>query len=62
MNVILGLIAMLVTCEAIATAIKDRIIEATNIEDCEDEMKVLDTFLFRCWQMGWLDQYEVKTE
>ena len=25
MNVILGLIAMLVTCEAIATAIKDRI-------------------------------------
>lgn len=21
-------------------------------------MKVLDDFLFRCWQMGWLKQYE----
>ena len=41
---------------------KKHIIEATNIEDSEDEMKVLDTFLFRCWQMGWLDQYEGKTE
>lgn len=21
-------------------------------------MKVLDNFLFRCWQMGWLEKYE----
>ena len=41
---------------------KKHIIEATNIENSKDEMKVLDTFLFRCWQMGWLDQYEGETE
>ena len=41
---------------------KKHIIEATNIENSKDEMKVLGTFLFRCWQMGWLDQYEGKTE
>lgn len=46
--------------EIIAEARK-HIIEATNIEHSPDEMKVLDTFLFRCWQMGWLRQYE-KTE
>ena len=43
--------------EIIAQARKD-IIEATNIESSEDEMKVLDNFLFRCWQMGWLDRYD----
>lgn len=43
--------------EIIAKARKD-IIEATNIESSEDEMKVLDNFLFRCWQMGWLDKYD----
>ena len=43
--------------EIIAQARKD-IIEATNIESSEDEMKVLDNFLFRCWQMGWLDKYD----
>lgn len=37
---------------------KKHIIEATNIQTSEDEMKVLDTFLFRCWQMGWLKRYE----
>ena len=26
----------------------------TNIESSEEEMKVLDSFLQRCWQMGWL--------
>lgn len=41
---------------------KKHIIEATNIENSKDEMKVLDTFLFRCWQMGWLYQYEGETE
>ena len=36
---------------------KEDIIQSTNIESHEDEMKVLDSFLFRCWQMGWLDKY-----
>lgn len=37
---------------------KDKLIEATNIESDEDEMKVIDNILFRCWQMGWLDRLE----
>ena len=37
---------------------KQKLIEATNIEDSPDEMKVLDEILFRCWQMGWLDSLE----
>ena len=37
---------------------KEDIIQNTNIESREDEMKVLDTFLFRCWQMGWLHKYD----
>ena len=45
--------------EIIAKAKKD-LIEGTNIETSEDEMKVLDNFLFRCWQMGWLRKYEEK--
>lgn len=36
---------------------KTALIESTNIETSEDEMKVIDNFLFRCWQMGWLDKY-----
>ena len=40
---------------------KEDIIQSTNIESSEDEMKVLDNFLFRCWQMGWLDKYNKKT-
>ncbi len=43
--------------EIINRAKKD-LIEATNIESREEEMKVLDDFLFRCWQMGWLKRYE----
>ena len=42
--------------EIIAKAKAD-IIESTNIKTSEDEMKLLDSFLFRCWQMGWLDRY-----
>lgn len=45
--------------EIIHRAKKD-IIESTNIESREEEMKVLDDFLFRCWQMGWLNKYEIK--
>ena len=42
--------------EIIENAKKD-ILEATNISTSPDEMRVLDSFLFRCWQMGWLDKY-----
>lgn len=37
---------------------KRDLLECTNIDTSPDEMKVLDHFLFRCWQMGWLDIYE----
>lgn len=37
---------------------KKDIIESTNISTSEEEMKVIDNFLFRCWQMGWLDKYK----
>ena len=43
--------------EIIARA-KQSILEGTNIDTSPDEMKVLDNFLFRCWQMGWLDKYD----
>lgn len=43
--------------EIIAKA-KQAILDGTNIETDEDEMKVLDNILFRCWQMGWLDKYD----
>ena len=36
---------------------KDDLKQATNIDSSPDEMKVLDSFLFRAWQMGWLDKY-----
>jgi uncharacterized protein (DUF4213/DUF364 family) len=36
---------------------KKHVLKATNIDTNPDEMKVLDVFLFRCWQMGWLDKY-----
>lgn len=37
---------------------KEDIIKSTNIKTNFDEMKVLDNFLYRCWQMGWLDKYK----
>ncbi len=37
---------------------KEDIIKNTNIETSNDEMKVLNSFLFRCWQMGWLMKYD----
>ena len=43
--------------EIIAKA-KAHLLEATNIDTSPKEMEVLDTFLFRCWQMGWLDKYD----
>lgn len=35
---------------------KHRLIEATNIESNPEEMAVLDSILFRFWQMGWLKE------
>lgn len=43
--------------EVIAMA-KQALLDSTNIDESPDEMKVLNNFLFRCWQMGWLDRYE----
>lgn len=37
---------------------KTKLIEATNIETAKDEMAVIDSILFRFWQMGWLDKLE----
>lgn len=47
--------------EIIAKA-KEDLLNCTNINRSEDEMKVLDGFLFRCWQMGWLKKYENNNE
>lgn len=37
---------------------KQKLIEATNIEQSPKEMEVLDSLLFRFWQMGWLERKE----
>lgn len=47
--------------EAIEKA-KIHMICDTNIETSPDEMKVLDNFLFRCWQLGWLQKYEEEAQ
>lgn len=39
---------------------KEDLLKKTNIDTSKDEMDVLDSFLFRCWQMGWLDKYKAK--
>ena len=39
-------------------AAKQALLKTTNIESSPDEMKCLDGFLFRCWQMGWLSKYD----
>lgn len=38
--------------------LKRELVEATNIETSPEEMAVLDSILFRLWQMGWLDRLE----
>lgn len=40
---------------------KSMLVNATNIEMRPDEMAVIDSILFRCWQMGWLDQLREET-
>jgi hypothetical protein len=47
--------------EIIAKA-KKHLLESTNIDSSEEEMKVLDNFLFRCWQMDWLERYDKPRE
>lgn len=42
----------------IITAAKAKLLNETNIESSPEEMKVIDQFLFRCWQMGWLKSVE----
>ena len=37
---------------------KENLLGSTNIKSRPDEMDVIDSFLFRAWQMGWLGQYE----
>lgn len=37
---------------------KEHLFQATNIAENKKELEVLDSFLLRCWQMGWLKQYE----
>ena len=37
---------------------KKELFEHTNIETAKDEVAVLDSLLFRCWQVGWLDKLE----
>ena len=37
---------------------KEHLFQATNIAEDKKELEVLDSFLLRCWQMGWLKQYE----
>lgn len=37
---------------------KKCLLENTNIKDSVKEMEVMDSFLFRCWQMGWLDKFK----
>lgn len=44
----------------IINAAKQDLLESTNIDTSPKEMEVLDNFLFRCWQMGWLDKYVKK--
>ena len=41
---------------------KAHLLDATNIDTSPKEMEVLDDFLYRCWQMGWLDRDDEQTE
>jgi NTP pyrophosphatase (non-canonical NTP hydrolase) len=37
---------------------KRALLDSTNINTSPDEMKVLDSIIFRAWQMGWLNKYD----
>lgn len=36
---------------------KEDLLKSTNIETSKEEMELIDNFLFRCWQMEWLEKY-----
>lgn len=38
---------------------KGKLLDATNIDDSQEEMAVIDNILFRFWQMGWLAKLEL---
>lgn len=40
----------------IIEAAKERLLYYTNIETSPEEMKCLNSFLYRCWQMKWIDE------
>lgn len=37
---------------------KEALLEETNIKSSPWEMEVIDSILYRYWQMGWLKKYE----
>lgn len=41
---------------------KKRLIESTNIESSPEEMAVIDSILFRFWQMGWIPAADVEPQ
>lgn len=41
---------------------KKRLIEGTNIESRPEEMAVIDSILFRFWQMGWIPEHAADVE
>lgn len=41
---------------------KNELIENTNINTSEKEMEVIESILFRFWQMGWLKRWTPVTE
>lgn len=41
---------------------KEALLKESNIESSPKEMEVLENFLFRAWQMGWLNQYDIPTD
>lgn len=42
----------------VINAAKHDLFFSTNIQQSPDELKCIDSFLFRCWQMGWLWEYD----
>lgn len=38
-----------------------QLLDNTDIEDSPEEMAVINSVLFRFWQMGWLDRLEMET-
>lgn len=41
---------------------KKHLLESTNINTSPEEMQVLDNFLYRCYQMGWLKKYDPRED